>query len=61
LGAASVRYAQGVIWTMFEWLRSVGYLAGNPIIMDRRRLRSRSAARLGFPMTRSGRQSSPLS
>lgn len=39
LGPASIRFAQGVIWAMFEWLRSVGYLAGNPIIVNRRRLR----------------------
>lgn len=37
LSATSIRYAQGVIWSMFEWLRSVGYLAGNPIIIVRGR------------------------
>lgn len=37
LAPTSIRYAQGVIWSMFEWLRSVGYLAGNPIIMNRKR------------------------
>ncbi|KVO15223.1 tyrosine-type recombinase/integrase [Burkholderia ubonensis] len=39
LRPSSIRYAQGIIWSMFEWLRSVGYLAGNPIIRNRRRLR----------------------
>lgn len=37
LSPTSQRYAQTVLWTMFEWLRSVGYLAGNPIIVTRRR------------------------
>lgn len=37
LSATSIRYAQGVIWSMFEWLRSVGYPAGNPIIIVRGR------------------------
>ena len=37
LSPASQRLAQTVIWNLFEWLRSVGYLAGNPIIVNRRR------------------------
>lgn len=39
LSDSSIRYAQGVVWSLFEWLRSVGYLAGNPIIRNRRRLK----------------------
>lgn len=39
LGPSSIRYAQGIIWSMCEWLRSVGYLAGNPIIRNRRRMK----------------------
>jgi integrase/recombinase XerD len=37
LAAGSQRYAQRVLWNLFEWLREVGYLAGNPIIVNRRR------------------------
>lgn len=37
LSVASQRYAQRVLWNLFEWLRGVGYLAGNPIIVNRRR------------------------
>lgn len=37
LSAGSQRYAQRVLWNLFEWLRGVGYLAGNPIIVNRRR------------------------
>ena len=40
LSVSSQRYAQTVLWTLFEWLRSVGYLAGNPIIIKRRRRQS---------------------
>lgn len=39
LSASSIRYAHGIVWSMFEWLYSTGYLAGNPIILSRRRLR----------------------
>jgi integrase/recombinase XerD len=48
LSPASQRYAQTVLWTLFEWLRGVGYLAGNPIIVNRRRGRApkRSVTRL---------------
>lgn len=37
LAASSQRYAQRVLWNLFEWLRGVGYLVGNPIIVNRRR------------------------
>lgn len=37
LSPSSQRLAQTVLWNLFEWLRSVGYLAGNPIIVNRRR------------------------
>jgi integrase/recombinase XerD len=37
LAAGSQRYAQRVLWNLFEWLRGVGYLVGNPIIVNRRR------------------------
>lgn len=40
LSPSSQRYAQTVLWSLFEWLRSVGYLAGNPIIIKRRRRQS---------------------
>jgi site-specific recombinase XerD len=51
LSLASRRYAQTVLWTLFEWLRGVGYLAGNPIIVNRRRGRApkRSVTRLLTP------------
>ena len=37
LSPASQRFTQTVLWNLFEWLRGVGYLAGNPIIVSRRR------------------------
>lgn len=37
LSLSSQRLAQTVLWNLFEWLRSVGYLAGNPIVVSRRR------------------------
>jgi integrase/recombinase XerD len=40
LSPASRKYAQTILWTLFEWLRGVGYLAGNPIIVNRRRGRT---------------------
>lgn len=48
LSPSSRRYAQTVLWTLFEWLRGVGYLAGNPIVVNRRRGRvpKRSVTRL---------------
>jgi integrase/recombinase XerD len=37
LSLTSQRFAQTVLWNLFEWLRGVGYLAGNPIVVNRRR------------------------
>jgi integrase/recombinase XerD len=48
LAPSSVRFAHGIIWAMFEWLRSVGYLAGNPIIVNRRRLKKSKRSQSRF-------------
>lgn len=44
LSLTSRNYARTVLWSLFEWLRSVGYLAGNPIILPPRQRRPAQAS-----------------